>query len=68
MELKANFKLMMVGSLEADIEAACIPCDQREIIDDFDDDNDVKTPLPFHKMDVSCVLYYVRISYHSDLL
>lgn len=55
LELKQNFKLMMVGSLEIDIENVCsIPFHQREVIDDFDDDHDDKTPLPFHKMDVSC--------------
>lgn len=38
LELKPNFKLMMVGSTEADIEDACsLPDDIGEVIDDFDD-------------------------------
>lgn len=38
LELKPNFKLMMVGSTEADIEDACsLPEDIGEVIDDFDD-------------------------------
>ncbi|BFF91984.1 ubiquitin-like domain-containing CTD phosphatase 1 [Drosophila madeirensis] len=38
LELKPNFKLMMVGSKEADIEDACrLPEDVGEVVDDFDD-------------------------------
>lgn len=38
LELKPNFKLMMVGSTEADIEDACQkPEDLGEVLDDFDD-------------------------------
>lgn len=37
LELKPNFKLMMVGSTEAAIETACqLPDDIAEVIDDFD--------------------------------
>lgn len=54
LELKLNFKLMMVGSLEADIDGVCnVQFDNRDVIDDFDDDNaDGKTPHQFHKMEV----------------
>lgn len=56
LELKMNFKLMMVGSLEADIEDVCnVQFDNRDIIDDFDDENaDEKAPHQFHKMEVRC--------------
>lgn len=38
LELKPNFKLMMVGSTEADIEdAQSLPEDIGEVVDDFDD-------------------------------
>jgi len=38
LELKPNFKLMMVGSTEADIEDACsLPDNIGEVVDDFDD-------------------------------
>lgn len=58
LELKPNFKLMMVGSLEADIEGvANVQYDNRDIIDDFDDDTvDDRTASHFHKMDVSVKL------------
>lgn len=48
--MKANFKLMMVGSLEADIEDACNrPDEADDVIDDFEDaDKDV----PIQNMDV----------------
>lgn len=54
MELKAKFKLMMVGSLEADIEDVCnVPFHNRDVIDDFEDDNDDKCPMQFHNMEVN---------------
>lgn len=51
---------MMVGSLESDIEDVCnVQFDNRDIIDDFDDENaDEKTPHHFHKMEV-CYCYDV---------
>lgn len=56
LELKVNFKLMMVGSLESDIEDVCnVPYHNRDIIDDFDVDNDSKSPVQFYNMDVSAV-------------
>lgn len=62
LELKPNFKLMMVGSLEADIEGvANAQFDNRDIIDDFDDENnDDKTANNFHKMDVSLLQIHIR--------
>ncbi|KAL9892929.1 ubiquitin-like domain-containing CTD phosphatase 1 [Glossina fuscipes] len=43
LELKTNFKLMMVGSTEQDIEDVCHkPEDMVEVIDDFDDQDDKK--------------------------
>lgn len=54
LELKQNFKLMMVGSLEADIQDVQNTIDNRDVIDDFDDDNDERTTYNFHKMEV-CV-------------
>ncbi|XP_054730380.1 ubiquitin-like domain-containing CTD phosphatase 1 [Anastrepha obliqua] len=37
LELKPNFKLMMIGSTEAAIESACqLPDDMAEVVDDFD--------------------------------
>lgn len=55
LELKPNFKLMMVGSLEADIEDMCnVPYHNRDIVDDFDiEDPDEKSSTQFHNMDVS---------------
>lgn len=52
LELKPNFKLMMVGSLEADIQDVQNSIDNRDVIDDFDDDNDERTTYNFHKMEV----------------
>lgn len=54
LDLKPNFKLMMVGSLEADIQDVCnAQFDNRDVIDDFDDDNnDEKSSYNFHKMEV----------------
>lgn len=56
LELKPNFKLMMVGSLEADIQDVCnVQFDNRDVIDDFDDDNnDERSSYNFHKMEVFC--------------
>ncbi|XP_001656652.2 ubiquitin-like domain-containing CTD phosphatase 1 [Aedes aegypti] len=46
LELKANFKLMMVGSLEADIEeASSKPDDIGNVVNDLDNDDDEKVPL-----------------------
>lgn len=53
LDLKMNFKLMMVGSLEADIQDVQNTFDNRDVIDDFDDDNDERTVYNFHKMEVS---------------
>lgn len=55
LDLKANFKLMMVGSLEADIQDVCnAQFDTRDVIDDFDDDhNDEKSSYSFHRMEVN---------------
>lgn len=52
LDLKANFKLMMVGSLEVDIQDVQNSIDNRDVIDDFDDDNDERTTYNFHKMEV----------------
>lgn len=52
LDLKPNFKLMMVGSLEADIQDVQNTFDNRDVIDDFDDDNDERTTYNFHKMEV----------------
>lgn len=42
LELKPNFKIMMVGSTEADIEDACCkPEGLDEVVDDFDDPEEV---------------------------
>lgn len=43
---------MMVGSLEADIQDVQNSIDNRDVIDDFDDDNDERTSYNFHKMEV----------------
>lgn len=53
LELKPNFKLMMVGSLEADIQDVQNTIDNRDVIDDFDDDNEERSSYNFHKMEVS---------------
>ncbi|XP_005181423.1 ubiquitin-like domain-containing CTD phosphatase 1 [Musca domestica] len=46
LELKPNFKLMMVGSTEADIEDACQkPDDIGEIIDDLEDNDNEEESL-----------------------
>lgn len=44
----------MVGSLEADIQGVCnVQFDNRDVIDDFDDDNNEERPTyNFHKMEV----------------
>lgn len=42
----------MVGSLEADIQDVQNTFDNRDVIDDFDDDNDERTTYNFHKMEV----------------
>lgn len=45
-ELKANFKLMMVGSLETDIEEACKkPDDTSEVLNDLEQDGEDDVPL-----------------------
>lgn len=51
LDLKPNFKLMMVGSLEADIQDVQNSIDNRDVVDDFDD-NDERTSYNFHKMQV----------------
>lgn len=56
LDLKPNFKLMMVGSLEVDIQDVQNSIDNRDVIDDFDDDNDERTTYNFHKMEV-CGFY-----------
>lgn len=60
LDLKPNFKLMMVGSLEADIQDVCnAQFDSRDVIDDFDDDhNDEKSSYSFHRMEVN--IYHLR--------
>lgn len=62
MELKANYKLMMVGSLETDIEDVCnVPFHNRDVIDDFDDnDNDDKCSTQFHNMEVNNAFFCFR--------
>lgn len=44
----------MVGSLESDIQDVCnVQFDNRDVIDDFDDDNnDDRSSCSFHKMEV----------------
>lgn len=58
LDLKMNFKLMMVGSLEADIQDVQNTFDNRDVIDDFDDDNDERTVYNFHKMEVSHWIFF----------
>lgn len=73
LELRQNFKLMMVGSLEADIQDVQNTIDNRDVIDDFDDDNDERTTYNFHKMEVStpcnnCIFYSIMVnSIHSNI-
>lgn len=62
LELKPNFKLMMVGSLEADIQDVQNSIDNRDVIDDFDDDNDERTTYNFHKMEV-CICWKKNLLY-----
>lgn len=59
LDLKANFKLMMVGSLEVDIQDVQNSIDNRDVIDDFDDDNDERTTYNFHKMEVSTLCWRI---------
>lgn len=59
LDLKPNFKLMMVGSLEVDIQDVQNSIDNRDVAD-FEDDNDERTTYNFHKMEVSCVLFLVK--------
>lgn len=61
LDLKPNFKLMMVGSLEVDIQDMQNSIDNKDVIDDFDDDNDERTTYNFHKMEVSSVLFLLNI-------
>lgn len=61
LDLKPNFKLMMVGSLEVDIQDVQNSIDNRDVIDDFDDDNDERTTYNFHKMEVSGRLFSLDI-------
>lgn len=61
LDLKPNFKLMMVGSLEVDIQDVQNSIDNRDVIDDFDDDNDERTTYNFHKMEVSWILFSFNI-------
>lgn len=62
LDLKPNFKLMMVGSLEADIQGVCnVQFDNRDVIDDFDEDNnDERSSYNFHKNEVCYIIpnYY----------
>ncbi|XP_059615951.1 ubiquitin-like domain-containing CTD phosphatase 1 [Phlebotomus argentipes] len=39
LEIKPNFKLMMVGSIEADIEEVCTVPEEEDVIDDFETSN-----------------------------
>lgn len=59
LDLKANFKLMMVGSLEVDIQDVQNSIDNRDVIDDFDDDNDERTTYNFHKMEVRTLCWRI---------
>lgn len=58
LDLKPNFKLMMVGSLEVDIQDVQNSIDNRDVIDDFDDDNDERTTYNYHKMEVCLSFLY----------
>lgn len=53
---------MMVGSLEVDIQDVQNSIDNRDVIDDFDDDNDERTTYNFHKMEVGflCETFSIR--------
>lgn len=53
LEMKPNYKLMMVGSLEEDIKnVANKPFDTTEVLDDFEDiDHD--SHIPLQKLQVS---------------
>lgn len=52
MQLKPNYKLMMVGSLEADInDAASRPADADNVLDDFED-IDAEAKVPLHNLQV----------------
>lgn len=66
LDLKTNFKLMMVGSLEADIQDVCnAQIDTRDVIDDFDDDhNDEKSSYSFHRMEVN--IFYTTMRTHEN--
>lgn len=57
---------MMVGSLEVDIQDVQNSIDNRDVIDDFDDDNDERTTYNFHKMEVCCCFYLDKIIYNSQ--
>lgn len=53
LEMKPNYKLMMVGSLEEDIKNVCNkPFDTNEVLDDFDD-VDPESNIPVAKLQVS---------------
>lgn len=52
LELKSNFKIMMVGSLESDIQSVNQRPDIDSVVNDFDDDNDEKDG-PFESKQVS---------------
>lgn len=53
---------MMVGSLEVDIQDVQNSIDNRDVIDDFDDDNDERTTYNFHKMEV-VYLFILYVKY-----
>lgn len=58
LELKQNFKLMMVGSLEVDIEDVCnANFSNNDVIDDFDDENEEKSPSEFYNEEVIIMIY-----------
>lgn len=56
---------MMVGSLEADIQDVQNSIDNRDVIDDFDDDNDERTTYNCHKMEVS-TLEKLNFTFNND--
>lgn len=64
LELKSNYKLMMVGSLEADIKnVSNKPFDTNEVVDDFDDsDSDKDVPIQNTQV-LKYVLQFLTSSY-----
>lgn len=62
LQLKANYKLMMVGSLEADIDdVAKRPADADDVLDDFEDADREATQIPLQKLQVNIFVRFLVI-------